>query len=98
MRAAAAPQPPATRTTAPVRTPSTSPSLRPTPVTSLGPADHGVRAWDALTGGECLRAFPSAWRLRYDVVACRAPHAAQVTRTVALAGDAYPGRPALKAR
>jgi hypothetical protein len=101
MHAAAEPRPAASAVAAPVAAASAAaPSAAPSPTATrrLGPADHGVRAWNALTGGECLRAFGSPWRARYDVVACRTAHAAQLLRTVTLPEGHLPSRAALKAR
>lgn len=98
-RAAADPPPAAAaRTSHPAVTGTPGPTATATPARSLGPADLGPRAWNALTGGECLRSFASPWRPAYEVVVCRTAHAAQLTRTVVLPEGAYPTRSALTAR
>jgi hypothetical protein len=101
MRAAASPQPTPSAVVAAVAAASATaptPSSSPTATRRLGAADHWVRAWDGLTGGECLGTFRDPWRARYDVVACRTAHASQLLRTVTLPKGGYPSRAALKAR
>ena len=94
--AAAAPASAPSAASAPALRPSATPA--PTSTRALGPADPGLRRWDALTGGECIGTFSSPWRAGYRVVACRSPHAAQLTRRVTLQGDDYPRRATLRAR
>jgi hypothetical protein len=42
------------------------------------PLEPGVHEWSALVGGECLTDFDNAWAEEFTVVACDAPHAAQM--------------------
>lgn len=79
-----------------VVTPSMTPSPTPTPtVAPIGPVDPGEYLWDELLGGECVDPYDGPWQLRYTVVDCETPHAAQlVTRGVFVPAEGqfgYPG-------
>ncbi|WP_175345536.1 septum formation family protein, partial [Clavibacter tessellarius] len=89
--------PVATATAAAEETPTPSPTPTPTdPV--QGPAAAGVRAWDALLGGECLEPYTTPWEEEFTVVDCGSEHHAQMVARVALpqTGDAFPGEDAVR--
>jgi hypothetical protein len=85
----AAPTPTPTATTTPTPTPTPTPTAQAT-----GPQAPGVHAWDTLRGGECLNPFSSPWALKFTVVDCATPHAAQLVYTNVFSSDpaaAFPG-------
>ncbi|NBX23575.1 MAG: hypothetical protein EBR52_05600 [Microbacteriaceae bacterium] len=74
-----------------------TPTVTPTPVTSLAP---GTYRYSALLTGTCLSAFPGTWEVTYDVVPCALPHSAQVIRVGQVPGysaSAYPGEARVQA-
>ncbi|WIE76111.1 septum formation family protein [Curtobacterium sp. MCSS17_007] len=62
------------------------------------PAAPGQHAWTDLAGGECLSPFDDAWAQTFTVVACSAPHAAQLTARVQVEAGAWPGPDDLRAQ
>lgn len=86
-------------------TPSTSPSASPSPtptVAPIGPVEPGEYLWDELLGGECVNPYEGPWQIKYTVVDCETPHAAQlVTRGEFVLPEgtfAYPGVEALQSQ
>lgn len=87
----AAPTPTPTQTATKTATPTASPT--PT-AQATGPQAPGVHAWDTLRGGECLNPFSSPWALKFTVVDCATPHAAQLVYTNVFTSDpaaVFPG-------
>jgi hypothetical protein len=84
---------------APTPTPTVTKTATPTPTptptaAATGPQAPGVHAWDTLRGGECIDPFASPWALKFTVVDCAAPHAAQLVYTNVFSADpaaAFPG-------
>lgn len=56
--------------------------------------EPGTWAWNQLYGGECIDPFPGAWSESFEVVACDAPHEAQLVAVGDLTegtGGSFPG-------
>ena len=80
-----------------VATPTTA--VKPVAPT-VGLAAVGEHPWQELRGGECLEQFTDAWAPRMSVVACSAPHTAQLVLRSEFpnAPAAYPGAAALQSQ
>lgn len=88
----------AAKSAAPAVSPSASPSAT---AATGGPAAVGVHLWSDLRGGECVDPYSTPFELRFTVVDCAAPHAAQMVFRGTFPGDAtvaYPGLDSLQSQ
>ncbi|MBG6108585.1 hypothetical protein [Frigoribacterium sp. CG_9.8] len=85
-------------------TPNLSPSVSPSAASTsgtTGPVAVGIHLWSDLRGGECVDPYSSAFDLRFTVVACGAPHPAQMVFRGTFPGEqnaTYPGLESLQSQ
>ena len=90
----------ASTSAAPKPSPSASP-LATSASGTTGPVALGNHLWSDLRGGECVDPYSSAFDLRFTVVACGAPHPAQMVFRGTFPGEqnaTYPGLESLQSQ